>query len=541
MKTRCLALVCLGLYGCSAGDAEPPSDGAAPDAAAPDAPLGSPDAGPVSEASADVVAQPDAGVASSTIAASPTFGATVNGTSKYPSFKYGTQRIWDSPPFQWGTLETGPCSDVATCSGGYDTGNLTMFDDYLANLKKNGVNEVWYTMARTPHFITSAPNDATCNYADPAKGGLGQCDRPSDLAANGTGTDLTFRKWYAFFAKRNNDAAYLATHAHIRYWEPWNEPDTAAFWGDGTGKRGSYDALIRLMQDTECLVVGAVGTGTITKTGETCAQVQASVGLTGPIDPTAIVVSPSYHAKEASLSLYQNFLYCNNAPTSSCTSGDAGAKSMMAFNLHMKPGAECNVDGAGTNCTAASALEPSYQAYIQAFEGILQKTELDAFHGGAVPLYDGEASYAPTGFAAPFTDGDMGASWIVRFFLYGRSLGVAANQWYTWDEISGNQKVVTAWNTLYGAWVGATPATPLCTNAGTVYTCSFTKGSASYEVMWDVAQSCENGVCTTSDQSVGGSWTTYRDLTGTAASCVSDCTISGGKIPVGIKPVLLAE
>lgn len=164
------------------------------------------------------------------------------------------------------------------------------------------------------------------------------------------------------------------------------------------------------MQDTACLIVGTVGTGTITKTGETCAQVQASVGLRGPIDPSAIVVSPSCHGKAAPLTQYQNFLYCNNNPQSSCTSGDAGAKSMMAFNLHMKPGAECVPNGQNSNCTTASSAEPSYASYIKNFEGILQPAELSAFHNGTVPLFNGEASYAEMGFEGPFVDADMGAS-----------------------------------------------------------------------------------------------------------------------------------
>ncbi len=540
MKTRWLLLSCASLVvACSdaadgtpdgapaPGDAGSSSDGAAPS-----------DAAHSNDA-------PDAALDASTIPtgtiASSMFGVTVNGTSKYPGLTYGTQRIWDSPPFQWATLQNADCPDVDTCTGAYDTGHLASFDAYLAQLKTNGVPEVWYTMARTPHFATSAPNDTHCSYSDtPDQGGLGQCDRPDDLAVDGTGTNLTFRKWYAFFAKRSNDAAYLTTHAHVRYWEPWNEPDTSAFWGNGSGGGGSFDSLIRLVQDTACLIVGTVGTGKITKTGETCAQVQASVGLKGPIDPSAIVVSPSYHAKQASLSLYQNFLYCNNSPKTSCTSGDAGAKSIMAFNLHMKPGAECVANGAGTSCTTSSSVEPAFASYIDAFKGILQPAEATAFASGAVPLFDGEASYSPTGFIAPFDDHDMAASFVTRFFLYGSALGVQSFQWYTWDEIAGNTKVIAAWNALHDAWVGGDA--PTCNNQGTIYTCSFTKSGASYEAIWDVSQSCSNGTCSTASASVDAKWSTYRDLTGTASACVnSACPISGHTVPAGIKPIVLAQ
>lgn len=543
MKTRgCWMVMSLGMTAaCSAGPMGTPS----PDGGTTDDAATAVDAGDAASLSNDAGAAPDSPVippSGGGVPASPTFGITVNSTGSYPKLSYGTQRIWDSPPFQWATLQTAACSDVTSCTGEYDATNLSKFDSYLQQLKTNGVGEVWYTMARTPNFASSSPNDSSCSYNQSGQGGLGQCDRPKDLNADGTGTNITFRTWYAFFALRNNDAKYLETHAHIRYWEPWNEPDTAKFWGDGNGHTGSYDALVRLMQDTECLIVGKVGTGTITKTGETCAEVQSSVGLSAPIDPTAIVVTPSYHAKQASLSLFQNFLYCNNSPASSCTSGDAGAKSVMAFDLHMKPGAECVTDGSGTNCTTASSVEPAYATYVKSFQGILQPTELAAFNAGTLPLFDGEASYSPTGFLAPFTDHDMAASWVPRFFLYGRSLGVMGNQWYTWDDISGNTEVVTAWNTLYSAWVGASDARPVCTNTGTVYTCSFTKGMASYEAIWDVAQSCSSGTCTTANQSVGSQWKTYTDLTGTAAKCVSaPCNVTSGTVPVGIKPLLLAQ
>ena len=54
-------------------------------------------------------------------------------------------------------------------------------------------------------------------------------------------------------------------------------------------------------------------------------------------------------------------------------------------------------------------------------------------------------------------------------------------------------------------------------------------------VMWDTAQSCANGSCTTADQIVASQWTDYQDST-TASTPI---TISGHVVPVGIKPVVL--
>ncbi len=46
-----------------------------------------------------------------------------------------------------------------------------------------------YNLARTPAWISSNPNDSTCAYSTSAEGGPGQCDPPSDLDAQGGGTD----------------------------------------------------------------------------------------------------------------------------------------------------------------------------------------------------------------------------------------------------------------------------------------------------------------------------------------------------------------
>jgi hypothetical protein len=75
----------------------------------------------------------------------------------------------------------------------------------------------------------------------------------------------------------------------------------------------------------------------------------------------------------------------------------------------------------------------------------------------------------------------------------------------------------------------------MCSNAGTVYTCNFTKSGTSYEIIWDNSQNCSAGTCTTANQTVGSQWTTYQDLAGDPPT-----TIANHTVPVGIKPVLLA-
>jgi hypothetical protein len=53
--------------------------------------------------------------------------------------------------------------------------------------------------------------------------------------------------------------------------------------------------------------------------------------------------------------------------------------------------------------------------------------------------------------------------------------------------------------------------------------------------VWDAAQSCSNGSCTTANQIVAPNWTEYQDMT--TASTPTE--IYGNIVPVGIKPVVL--
>lgn len=456
---------------------------------------------------------------------------TTTTTSIYPQVTYGVQRFWDSPPFQWQTLQTAACADITACANGYDKNNMASFDAYLAQLLTNGVTEAIYTMARTPYFITSGQNDTSCNYSTVANGA---CDRPSDLNADGSGTNQTFRMWYAFFASRLNDPTYLTTHAHVRYWEIWNEPDTAAFWGDGSGGAGSYAALVRMTEDMRCMLTG---NGVVHNYGANgpvpCAQ--AGLPATG-IDPSALILMPSYHAEPASLTQMQNFLYCTST-SRNCNTGSAGAAAVDVINMHMKPGAVCTPNGAGTNCTAATSVEPAYAGYIANVQSYLQAAEL------AKPIWDDEASYAPSGFAAPYTDADMAASWIPRFLLVGWSLGVQSHDWYTWDKgLNAYPLAVTAWDTTASWIAGATLSAP-CQAVGSsqVFSCTIDKGGTSYEILWDASQSCSGGSCTTNPYAVGAGFKTYADIAGNAPQNVGSCTgCKSDEVPLGVKPLLLA-
>jgi hypothetical protein len=435
------------------------------------------------------------------------FGFTENGTSanNFPTVSFSMQRFWDSPPLQWPSINT--------ASGVFTFASL---DSALATAYTNGVTQGLYTLARTPPWASSAPNDMNCNYTTAnSGGGGGECDAPNDLNSDGSGSNAIWKAWITAIAGHVNAPGYLQTHAHIAYWEIWNEPDTQAFWG------GSIAQLARLTEDANCIITGR---GVIHQNGDG----SATPCTAAAIDPTAKIVMAAAHGKGVSITYGQNELYCSASPTGyrlPCPNPpNAIAAAVDILNFHLKPGNET-----GNNCPAPIPCTPEsgMQWYVSNIKAILQPAEL------AKPLWNGEASYSKSGFTGAYTDTDMKASFMPRYWLINWSLGISAMHWYTWESMTP-AAVQTSYQQTYNWLYGATLSTP-CAAVGTVWSCGITKSGTEYLIMWDTAQSCANGSCTTANQTVAPNWTEYQDMT----SASTPIGISGGVVPVGVKPVVL--
>jgi len=418
------------------------------------------------------------------------------------------QRFWDSPPLQWPFLNT--------ASGVFDFTNL---DSDLALAYSKGAMEGLYTLARTPPWATSDPTDTSCSYTGTGTGdGNGECDPPIDLNSDGSGTNAIWKAWITAIATHVNSPGYTSTHAHIKYWEIWNEPDTQLFW------TGSFAQLARLTEDANCIITGR---GVIHENGNGTATPCTATA----IDPTAQIVMASAHAKGGALTFGQNELYCDN--TSGIPSSElpcpnppnAIATAVDIINFHMKPGNET-----GNNCPAPTPCTPesAMQMYVSNIQGILQPAE------AAKPLWDGEAQYSIDGFVNAYADPDMAASFMPRFYLLDWTLGIDGMAWYYATSQAEPPEAVTSYQQTYNWLVNASLVTP-CTPIGTVWSCTISNSGTQYLIMWDTSQSCSNGSCTTANQVVGSQWSQYRDMT-TASSPI---TISGHVVPIGIKPVLL--
>ena len=458
------------------------------------------------------------------LTASQSFTLTVNGPllpatffgfsesdtngSTWPTVTYKMQRFWDSPGLQWPSLNT--------ASGVFDFTNL---DADLALALSNGANENMYTLSRTPPWATSNPNDTTCNYTTGIGGGNGECDPPIDLNSDGSGSNGIWKAWITAIASHVNDPTYLQTHAHIKYWEIWNEPDTKVFFA------GSIAQLARLTEDANCIITGR---GVIHENGNGT----ATPCTANPIDPTAQIVMASAHAKTVALVFGQNELYCNN--TSGIPSYELPcpnppnviATAVDIVNFHMKPGNET-----GNNCPAPTPCTPesAMQMYLSNIQGILQPAEL------AKPLWNGEAQYSSTGFINAYADPDMAASFMPRFYLLNWSQGLGGIAWYmSSSSVAEPAEAETSYQQTYNWLASASLVTPCAAN-GSVWSCEILNSGTLYLIMWDASQSCANGSCTTANQTVASQWTEYQDMT-TASTPIP---ISGNVVPVGIKPVIL--
>jgi hypothetical protein len=441
------------------------------------------------------------------------FSSTNTAANDYPTVNYTMQRFWDSPPLQWPSINT--------AAGVFNFSNL---DAALAKGFSSGVTLGLYTLARTPSWATSNPNDTTCNYVTGTGGGNGECDAPSDLNTDGSGTNATWKAWITAIATHVDDPTYLQTHAHIQYWEIWNEPDDQQYWN------GTFAQLARLTEDARCIILGSQGgQNVIHESGNGTATPCTATA----IDPTAQIVMSSGHATGSSVLTYaQNQLYCSN--TSGVPSyelpcpnpANATAAAVDIINFHMKPG-----NSTGDECPPPTACTPetAMQTYISNIQGILQPAE------AAKPLWNGEASYAISGFTGAYTDGDMAASFMPRFYLLNWSLGISGIAWYDWVDLTTEPaEVETAYEQTYD-WLAQSELITPCAANGTVWSCTINQSGTQYLILWDASQSCANGSCTTANQTVGSQWLQYQDMT-TASTPIA---ITAGVVPVGIKPIVL--
>jgi hypothetical protein len=436
----------------------------------------------------------------------------------------------------------------------YSSGTLTI-SEYVGTASANGV----WTDTITGATFTPTAVPAGCAYF--VNGGTnpsqlsGQCSPPTDLNSDGTGTDATWIGWVAAIASHANQAGYLAgtgawaaggancpgttacAHAHIPYWEIWNEPfATGKFWN------GSYDQLARFEQDATCLING--GSFTVLKSAKTCPEVQASVtnlaGVSGlTICPNVTSFSGTsgtltFQATNTLSSGNQCYLSGFTSPntglngqtvtvlssglsssqfeavvsgtgySSGSSNGGLDLTALIVMPSYQPSGASlaqcflyctpnvfgqcgspatsCTSGSAGANQTAAinfhakpgANAETAIPAEIAAMQGILQSAELSK------PLYNTEGGYTSTGWANDgptenYTIPDMQASYLCRMYALYYANGVSNIVWYSYSPGNGGLGSTLANSSYSICYNWLVGSTPgTLTHSGTVYTYTLT-------------------------------------------------------------------
>jgi Big-like domain-containing protein/centrosomal CEP192-like protein len=352
------------------------------------------------------------------------FGMQFNSPTSTVTAPYGTCRIWGVLGTLWADIEPSP--------GVYQFATL---DGILANAKQAGINDgCVFTFGYFPQWASTNPTDNTC---DELNSTTGSCWPPADLNFDGSGTDQTVVSAITAIATHLNDPVYLQTHAHIRYWEPFNEPYSSSTLS-GTvcttthtcSFNGSYAQLVRMAEDMRCVIKGM---GTVN--GVPCTNIA--------IDPTASITTPSgqsYFQMNGRL-VVANFLQCNQKPLagSGCTTGARGSAATDVVDFH---------------CYVFSGNPDDATANIAASRAVLTSTD------AAKPFICGEGSW---GTPSDLADPNLQAGFVARWFTDILNQQVTTTIWYEWD----NQAWGTLWNPKGKS--GCTQAPGCITEAGTAY------------------------------------------------------------------------
>lgn len=331
--------------------------------------------------------------------------------------------------------------------------------------------------------LAMTPLWASSNQNDPLCNYLpGVCDPPDDLSADGGGPD---QHWKDFVTA-------LAQHVgnRVQFWEVWNEPHQYSFF------HGTYAQMVRLAQDARTIIQSM--------------NPEAKM-LTGGVQPYALCGSGMAWWK-----------------------GYAAAGGLALADIIAMHGDVRDVP----NVCGDFPKPENFITAMQHLDGVLaQYGDLDK------PVWDTEGSWGRTDRDC-FTDQDLQAAFLARFFLIHLSEGIQRFYWRSWigsdgglynpkDGSHGLNKGGVAYEQIHD-WLAGTILTQPCSVDGTVWTCNFT-ASANYvaEAVWDTSKKCHQETCDTRPYPIGAPYVDYRTLDG------SKIPIDGTTVPIGAKPIWL--
>ncbi|MFY9742193.1 MAG: hypothetical protein WAK21_09330 [Candidatus Sulfotelmatobacter sp.] len=380
---------------------------------------------------------------------------------------------WPSFPFGSFTLwGTGNTWPVLNPSEGVY--NWTSLDKWLSKAESEGMTDIIYSFGKTPTWASSKPTDQSCvNPASPP----GSCDPPNDVNPDGTGTD---QHWIDFVT-----AIVTHTAGQVKYYEMWNEPDDRKQW------TGTNAQLVRMSQD--------------------------AYGIIHSLQPGALVTTPSPAGGYPSLTgpdWMGPYLAAGGGPYAD----------VMTFHGYIDM----------LSYEPPEDEVPIIVAYKQALAQYLGSQN-------ALPMWNTQSGW---NLNSNVPDPNMQAAYLSRIYILSKANGVARFYWYAygnlgfgtiWTPTGGLNLAGIAYGTVYNWLVGTEESAP-CTEKGTVYTCGFQTQAGLKEMpVWDTAQSCNDGVCTTSTFTPNTIYVQYEDLNGD----VTPINPPGSPIQIGAEPIML--
>lgn len=317
-------------------------------------------------------------------------------------------------------------------------------------------------------------------------GGLGACDPPNDLNPDGSGSDQHWKDFVGALVSYNQNSRT----GHIKYWELWDE-------GLGNPLRwtGTIAQLIRMARDATAIIKSA--------------------------DPSALILNASFGPElRNSRDLLAQYLAAG------------GGQYTDVVSLH------------GYVTRRGSAGNP--EDLINNIN--LSRSVLKKYGQGNRPLWDTEAGWGDIRNSG-FTDRDLQAAFLARFYLLHWSVGIARFYWYEWN----NQTDGALWvpnphdpklpgtllkpGVAYAEvekWIVGATLSSACAPQGTIWTCKLSRsGGYQAEAIWDTAEICKQGTCDTIEYTVGAQYKLYRSLNGKTTG------ITNSTVPIGIKPILV--
>ncbi len=226
---------------------------------------------------------------------------------------------------------------------------------------------------------------------------------------------------------------------------------------------------------------------------------QDAANIIRSIDPNAQILSPSGHVWTMT-TWFDPYIAAG------------GAATFDIVNMHMRGNGD--------------ALNVVPESFLTTYANIVSDVQANGL--GSRPLWDSEHGIKAD---ENVTDPDTLAGYLARELMLRAGVGLVRQYLYSWDDTApvGVQGTLagTAWDTVTGWLLGHTISP--CTANGTVYTCNVDDG----QIVWDTAQSCSGGVCTTSNYTFPSSYAFETDLTGKKTA------LSGSTVPIGYKPIFL--